>query len=147
MANMCFSSVTISGKKSTLEKISKKISDAPQSKGDSPGSRLYTQSFDYILNKPLSEQPLYQDTYGTKYWDVEEEAVIEKFNDKYSIELNGNSPWFSPDEFLQELSEIYKVEVELEYNEEDNNNGEIYWVNGKEKFSDTYELDEDGERI
>lgn len=111
MANHCYNYVTITGNSEVLEEISNKLEYYEK-------FNYITSFFDFVLNKRTSI-PSEKDNldgkdynyYGTKWWDYEFELYDSNLN------IQGDSAWAPPLQFIQELCQQYSVKATFEYEE------------------------------
>jgi hypothetical protein len=105
MANNCWNYATISGDKLALDEIQERFSKY----GD---FNYFIEFGDYVLKKETKTSTDDYYLYGTKWWDFN----IDERTD-LSLTISGDSAWSPPLELLRQISEVYNVTIEGEYNE------------------------------
>jgi hypothetical protein len=110
MANNCWNYAVFSGDKDALDEIQERFSKYNE-------TNYFTEFGDLVLKKEMQEDysslsfdECYQ--YGTKWWDFN----IDERTDNTLI-ISGDSAWSPPLELLRQISEVYNVTIEGEYNE------------------------------
>jgi hypothetical protein len=105
MANNCWNYVTISGDKNVLDEIQERFSKYDD-------FNYFVEFGDYVLKKEnkISIEDYYH--YGTKWWEIH----MERSEDNCLI-ISGDSAWSPPLELMTELSKVFPVVIEGEYNE------------------------------
>ncbi len=112
MANHCFNFVQITGNEEILKEISERL-DTYQK------FNYISNFFDYVLNKtadipskPADKSRLDYTHYGTKWWDLDIEGVVEG-----SLIITGDTAWAPPLLFVEELCQQYDLCATHEYEE------------------------------
>ena len=119
MPNWCYNNITISGEPNRLERLKSAITIIKNSNEDVK-NRLFESLIGLPPNTNMEEyknQGWYNtnvDWFGTK-WDVGFEFVQE-MTDTY-IYMSGDTAWSPPINFCIELSKLYKVDIEMYYEE------------------------------
>jgi hypothetical protein len=105
MANNCWNYAVLSGDKAALDEIQERFSKY----GD---FNYFIEFGDYVLKKETKTSTDHYYLYGTKWWDFN----IDERTD-LSLTISGDSAWSPPLELLRQISEVYNVTIEGEYNE------------------------------
>ena len=119
MPNWCYNNITISGEPNRLERLKSAITIIKNSNEDVK-NRLFESLIGLPPNTNMEEyknQGWFNtnvDWFGTK-WDVGFEFVQE-ITDTY-IYMSGDTAWSPPINFCIELSKLYKVDIEMYYEE------------------------------
>lgn len=119
MPNWCYNNITISGEPNRLERLKSAITIIKNSNEDVK-NRLFESLIGLPPNTNMEEyknQGWFNtnvDWFGTK-WDVGFEFVQE-MTDTY-IYMSGDTAWSPPINFCIELSKLYKVDIEMYYEE------------------------------
>lgn len=132
MANNCWNTVTISGKK----KVIKLLTNIFNSYDEYTYFNDFNDFCNAFLKKSKEETENFEyDYYGTKWWDF---YVVYEEGDS-ELNINGDSAWGPPLKFLQELSLKYNLEISGEYNEPGMNFAGKYVINnGNYETHDEY---------
>jgi hypothetical protein len=109
MANNCWNYAVLLGDKAALDEIQERFSKYND-------FNYFLHFGDYVLKKETSQKvnELNDDAYlyGTKWWDFN----IDERTDS-TMTISGDSAWSPPLELLRQISEVYNVTIEGEYNE------------------------------
>ena len=110
MANNCWNYAVLSGGKAALDEIQERFSKYDD-------TNYFTEFGDLVLKKEMrnnysemTHEECYQ--YGTKWWQFEMDR-----SDDNTLIISGDSAWSPPLTLLEEMSSVYKVTIEGEYNE------------------------------
>ncbi len=104
MANNCWNHAVLSGDKAALDEIQERFSKY----GD---FNYFIEFGDYVLKKEVATSADDYYFYGTKWWEIEMERT------DVTLTISGDSAWSPPLELLRQISEVYNVTIEGEYNE------------------------------
>jgi len=109
MANNCWNWVSITGCKSSLDRIESKFKKYDQ-------TDYFTEFGDIVLEKKTrqyKEQPFeFYYYYGTKWWDIDMDR-----NSDECLVISGDTAWSPPLELMKRVSRRYQVEVLHEFEE------------------------------
>jgi hypothetical protein len=105
MANNCWNYAVLSGDKAVLDDIQERFSKYDD-------FNYFIHFGDYVLKKETQTNTDDYYLYGTKWWQFN----IDERTDN-TMTISGDSAWSPPLELLRQISEVYNVTIEGEYNE------------------------------
>lgn len=105
MANNCWNYAVLLGNKAVLDEIQERFSKYDD-------FNYFIEFGDYVLKKEVATSKDEYYLYGTKWWQFN----IDERTDN-TLTISGDSAWSPPLELLRQISEVYNVTIEGEYNE------------------------------
>ena len=121
MPNWCYNSIQITGEPKNLKKLQTAITMIRGANDDEVKNRLFQGLIGLPEGTNMDEynnQGWYDVNvgwFGTK-WDVNVDEFVQEMTDDY-IYMSGDTAWSPPINFCIELSKLYKVDIEMYYEE------------------------------
>ena len=106
MANHCYNTANITGKKAKLDLFEKRLAKATTKQ-----SSLWWQTYFTVLGQVVQDGDVYQE-FGSRWF----EPFWERVSPTHGV-LSGDSAWSPISEFLRKLSEVYGFTIESDYEE------------------------------
>jgi hypothetical protein len=112
MANNCYNFIIVEGSLEILDEIEAKLRDATENMKNSLYFETYHKVFKdpHLLPEPDDKFDVY-DEYGSKWFEIGD------ISGEFDLEISGDSAWSPVVAFCQKLSDQYKVNVRIEYEE------------------------------
>jgi len=120
MANYCWNHVVFNGDAAKIKKLQEKFSKYEE-------TNYFTEFGDYVLDRGKigdDEETLKQRhddlgySYGTRWWDFTMDDIYPSgIAEDTELKIMGDSAWSPPIMLISEISKVYKVKAEIEYDE------------------------------